>query len=213
MAKKEDEYGIIRFNPHKEGCGVNCLLKNNRTYNSILKEEVIDVLATNVTLSNSDLKMFISGRLNIKLDNDTAAYYKKIAMEELAIDEIGSYRIMENMFAILRDVYLGSNLTIAHDDGHFYSCFVCLEPWIELFVNNKKCVITLDGTFLNGSHGGVCLIAVFTDSNNNITPLAIAIYETESHESWTWFLIQLLQCVPELDVTINLLFRIWWNWL
>ncbi|XP_076946441.1 uncharacterized protein LOC143617935 [Bidens hawaiensis] len=46
----------------------------------------------------------------------------------------------------------------------------------------------LDGAFMKGTFPGQMLTAVGLDSNNGIYPVCYAIVESESNNSWTWFL-------------------------
>ncbi|GKF33359.1 mutator type transposase, partial [Tanacetum coccineum] len=46
----------------------------------------------------------------------------------------------------------------------------------------------LDGCFLSGPYPGQILTAVGVDPNNGIYPLAYAVVESETKESWLWFL-------------------------
>lgn len=50
--------------------------------------------------------------------------------------------------------------------------------------------IRLDGAHLKTIEGGALLSAVILDTNQGIFPLAVAIFEGENKDSWTWFLEQ-----------------------
>ncbi|XP_076900459.1 uncharacterized protein LOC143554625 [Bidens hawaiensis] len=52
-------------------------------------------------------------------------------------------------------------------------------------------VISVDGTHLKGSYRGKLLIAVTKNANNHILPMAYAIVDEETNESWMWFFQQL----------------------
>ncbi|XP_062010481.1 uncharacterized protein LOC133726851 [Rosa rugosa] len=49
-------------------------------------------------------------------------------------------------------------------------------------------IIGLDGCHLKGVHKGQLLSAVGIDGNNGMYPIAYAIVEQETRDSWTWFL-------------------------
>jgi hypothetical protein len=53
-------------------------------------------------------------------------------------------------------------------------------------------IIGLDGCFLNGPYKGQLLSAILRDDNNNMYPVAIAVVEAETKDSWIWFLESLL---------------------
>ncbi|XP_010681440.2 uncharacterized protein LOC104896391 [Beta vulgaris subsp. vulgaris] len=49
-------------------------------------------------------------------------------------------------------------------------------------------ILGVDGAHLKGAYLGILLTAVGKDRNNNIFPVAWAVVETESSETWCWFL-------------------------
>ncbi|KAL6218115.1 hypothetical protein ACLB2K_011332 [Fragaria x ananassa] len=67
----------------------------------------------------------------------------------------------------------------------------CKEGWM------KRCkpLIGLDGCHIKGHHPGQLLTAIDVDANNGIFPIAYAMVERESEETWTWFLEYLQQDV------------------
>ncbi|XP_016164203.1 uncharacterized protein LOC107606680 [Arachis ipaensis] len=83
-------------------------------------------------------------------------------------------------------------------DGHLLVCdysmfdkvFWSFPSCVKAFKNCKP-FVSVDGMHLYGRYGGVLLIAVAQDGNNNILPIAFAIVESESTESWSFFLTNL----------------------
>ncbi|KAL0011257.1 hypothetical protein SO802_006365 [Lithocarpus litseifolius] len=65
--------------------------------------------------------------------------------------------------------------------------FWAFAPCIAAF---KYCrpVINIDGTHLYGKYRGVLMIAMATDANQKVLPLAFAVVDKESGASWGWFL-------------------------
>ena len=51
-----------------------------------------------------------------------------------------------------------------------------------------KPVISIDETHLCGKYRGVLLIAMTTNANNKVLPLAFAVVDKELGPSWGWFL-------------------------
>ena len=51
-----------------------------------------------------------------------------------------------------------------------------------------KPVINIDGTHLYGKYQGKLLVAMATDANNKVFPLAFVVVDYESGSSWRWFL-------------------------
>ncbi|XP_023757288.1 uncharacterized protein LOC111905781 [Lactuca sativa] len=87
------------------------------------------------------------------------------------------------------DCYSEPNLN--SDTRTFRRIYICLGALKEGFKANLRDFIGLDGTFMKGPYPGQILTAVGVDSNNGIYPLAYALVENKTTNSWTWFLEQL----------------------
>ena len=57
--------------------------------------------------------------------------------------------------------------------------------------------IGVDGCHLKNKYGGQLLIAVGRDPNDQYLPIAFAVAETESKETWRWFLTNLLDDIGD----------------
>ena len=57
--------------------------------------------------------------------------------------------------------------------------------------------IGVDGCHLKNKYGGQLLIAVGRDPNDQYLPIAFAMVETESKETWRWFLTNLLDDIGD----------------
>src|SRR3954465_10899852 len=85
----------------------------------------------------------------------------------------------------------------------FGRAFWAFEQCVRAFQHCRP-VISIDGTFLTGQYKGTLLVAVASDTNNQLLPIAYALVESESTLSWLWF----LQCLKDgvvkdrLDVCI-----------
>ncbi|XP_025665099.1 uncharacterized protein [Arachis hypogaea] len=82
---------------------------------------------------------------------------------------------------------------MVHDCSMFDKVFWVFPAYVEAF---KHCnpFVSIDGT-LYGKYCGVLLIAVAQDGNSNILHVAFAIVESETTESWSFFLTNLRQHV------------------
>nr|XP_043618355.1 uncharacterized protein LOC122590086 [Erigeron canadensis] len=87
----------------------------------------------------------------------------------------------------------------------FRRIYVCLGPLKRGFRSASRELIGLDGDFMSGPFPGQVLTAVSVDSNNGIYPIAYAIVEAETLDSWTWFLANLGDDL-ELDSRSNYTF-------
>jgi hypothetical protein len=70
---------------------------------------------------------------------------------------------------------------------HFQRLYICLKGCKDSFFKCRK-IIGLDGCFLKGYYGGMLLAAIGRDPNDQMLPIAYAVVEGETKESWKWFL-------------------------
>lgn len=81
----------------------------------------------------------------------------------------------------------------------FQRMFICLKPILDGFKAGCRPIIGLDGCHLTGAYPGICLVAVGSDGNNNIYPLAWAIVDVEKTDTWTWFIDLLASSLGTVD--------------
>jgi hypothetical protein len=75
----------------------------------------------------------------------------------------------------------------------FQRLYMSLAACKEGFMEACRPVIGVDGCFLKGHFKGQLLAAVGRDPNDNIYPIAIAVVEAETKDSWSWFLDTLIR--------------------
>jgi len=56
----------------------------------------------------------------------------------------------------------------------------------------------LDACFLKGEHGGQLIAVVGRDGNNQMIPIAYAMVESETRDSWKWFVELLLEDLNQI---------------
>ena len=78
--------------------------------------------------------------------------------------------------------------------------FWAFAPCIAAYQECRP-VLSVDGTHLRGPYKGKLLVAVCKTSNNNIMPVAFALVDEESTESWTWFMNNLRKSVMKDRLT------------
>ncbi|KAK2457356.1 hypothetical protein QL285_004634 [Trifolium repens] len=88
-------------------------------------------------------------------------------------------------------VKIGVERPIGSLHPRFASFYLCFDGCKKGFNNGCRPFIGVDGCHLKTKYGGQLLIAVGRDPNDQYFPLAFGIVETETKESWRWF-IQLL---------------------
>jgi hypothetical protein len=90
------------------------------------------------------------------------------------------------------------HVDLGEDGKTFKKCFIAwgasLHAWQHL-----KPVLVLDGAHLTPQGTGILLVAVGSDAENHIVPLAMGLVPTESCASWMYFLGHLLESIPTLN--------------
>lgn len=82
----------------------------------------------------------------------------------------------------------GSSVHGRWKDGFFVGMYVCFAALKSAFKEGCRLLVCLDGCWLKGTYGGQLLSAVGIDPNDCMFPIAYALVETESKETWSWFL-------------------------
>ena len=87
----------------------------------------------------------------------------------------------------LREANPGTTTDVVVSDGHLLRAFLCLRACATAFEASLR-LMCVDGCHLKTGCGGVLLVASAVDGNGNAFPVAIAVTEGESADSWSWFL-------------------------
>ncbi|CAL2257716.1 unnamed protein product [Prunus armeniaca] len=74
------------------------------------------------------------------------------------------------------------------DDPIFERFYICFDQLRKGFIEGCRTMVGFDGAFIKGQHPGQLLSIVGIDANNGMFPIAFAVVETESKDTWTWFL-------------------------
>nr|CAH66619.1 OSIGBa0144C23.5 [Oryza sativa] len=114
----------------------------------------------------------------------------------------GEYsKVFEYQAEILRS-NPGSTVAICLDHEYNWPVFqrmcVCFDACKKGFLAGCRKVIGLDGCFFKGACNGELLCALGRDPNNQMYPIAWAVVEKETKDTWSWF-IGLLQKDLNID--------------
>jgi hypothetical protein len=85
------------------------------------------------------------------------------------------------------------------DDGNlFFERFFCdFGPCLEGFGEGCRPYLSVDSTALNGRWNEHLPSVTNVDGHNRMYPLVFGFFESESKDSWTWFLQQLRKAIGE----------------
>jgi hypothetical protein len=65
--------------------------------------------------------------------------------------------------------------------------YVCFDACKKGFIAGCRKVVGVDGCFFKGACNGELICAIGRDANNQIYPVAWAVVEKETEDSWSWF--------------------------
>lgn len=136
----------------------------------------------------------------------TATYWKCWKAKELATvaaqgTEESSYKLLPKYFFVVKYANPGSitNIKTEKDDKgqtRFKYAFMALKACIDGWKHLRK-VIVVDGTHMFGKYKGCLLTASGQDANFQVFPIAFAVVDNETNESWSWFFEKLTEIVED----------------
>ncbi|KAF6145363.1 hypothetical protein GIB67_016824 [Kingdonia uniflora] len=101
-----------------------------------------------------------------------------------------AYQLLKSYFAEVRLVdsdFVFDIQTTSCKDKRFTKCFWCFGPPQKTYKLLRP-VVMIDRTFLKGRYRGTLLTTIAIDPSNHIFLLAFSIIDSETTESWTYFL-------------------------
>ncbi|XP_075665295.1 uncharacterized protein LOC142634952 [Castanea sativa] len=159
----------------------------------IIEKELRDIVKDDPNIRISSLQQSLYNKYEYQ-----PSYFKVWEAKQKAIvrafsDWDKSYQLLSKRLKALTNSNPGSRVIWRTVPATVPGCaifervFWAFGPSIEGFQHCRP-VISIDGTFLYGKYRGKLLITSTWDGDNRLFPLAFAIVEEESDDSWYWFL-------------------------
>ncbi|KAI3864592.1 hypothetical protein MKX03_017049, partial [Papaver bracteatum] len=114
----------------------------------------------------------------------------------------GSYYHLIGYIYFLQKLNPGTHAVVQTDDSHtFRYSFMVLGVCIQAFRDSLRPIIVVDGIILTGKRGGILLVAVGVDANEQNYPIAFGIMDNENGEACTWFFSELRKALkPDEEI-------------
>jgi hypothetical protein len=168
------------------------------------------------SLGAADLQDKLLEKYGVEVAYNTVWEGRKKAMDLIYGAWEDSFESLFSFGAQLMHRSPGSIFEIATkptEDGGvmFDKVFVAMKPCVDGFIQGCRPYLGIDATTLNGKFKGQLASAIALDGNNWMYPVAWAIFEFETTESWTWFMRQLEMAIghPQHLAILTDACRVW----
>ncbi|XP_076897724.1 uncharacterized protein LOC143551097 [Bidens hawaiensis] len=168
---------------------------NNRSLTSKdVASHILSQILVDVTFKAKQIQVYIKDKLHVDITYSKAWTAQRKAIESIYITWDDNFELPK-FLGTLQLANPGTIVQWLHHSHVSSECavfkyvFWVFRPSIRAF-HYCQLVISVDGTHLNGPYRGKFLIAVSKNANNHIFPVAYAIVDEETYESWMWFFKQ-----------------------
>ncbi|KAF7842517.1 uncharacterized protein G2W53_004815 [Senna tora] len=177
--------------------------KNNIT-STWIAEKLKGSLSADPNMSYELMSNELNTKFGVEAHRMQLYRARKKGKEQVEGSHVESYKKMLKYAELLLERNRGSIVKLNYHDRTsleetpvFKRIFVCLAACRDGFLNGCRPFFGLDGCHLKGPYGGVLICAVSLDANNGLFPIAFAVVEVESKDSWSYFLEHLLEAIGD----------------
>ncbi|XP_028779040.1 uncharacterized protein LOC114735508 [Neltuma alba] len=187
----------------KHTCGVS--LKGKNASYKWIAEKIVHIMKRNKNIKLADIIASVREHYMVDVSVWKAYMARKKAKALIDGDYKEQYHKLRDYCNEVRKCNLGTTFALLTDQpcvNHppvFKRLYECIGAVKRGFVAGCRPIIGLDGCFLKGPYGGILLVAVGRDANDQYFPLAWAVVESESRDSWTWFLKNLFDDIGSMQ--------------
>ncbi|CAI9301559.1 unnamed protein product [Lactuca saligna] len=164
-----------------------------------LSEHIVQVIETNPKIPIRALREQLQREYQMDISHMKTFREKQQALKHVQGDYASQYRLLRDYVLEVQarnpdttvkfDVESEANPTV--ETRTFKRIYVCIGALKRGFAVGRRDFLGLDGAFVKGPYPGQVLSVVALDGNNGIYPLAYVVVESETLNSWTWFLSNL----------------------
>ncbi|XP_019246896.1 PREDICTED: uncharacterized protein LOC109226558 isoform X1 [Nicotiana attenuata] len=191
---RDKGFQIKTYNP-EHSCK-NWYHRNKTITSSFIARRYLDTISSNRDLKVSKFRDTISRQLKAHISLPQARRAKRKAIALLDGDIKDQFAMLWDYIDELERTNPGSSIhvkltenEIANKPYIFQRIYICFAACKEGFKAGCRKIVGVDGCWLKGPmYGTQLLTAVGLDANNNIFPIAYAVVEKETRDTWSWFL-------------------------
>jgi hypothetical protein len=164
----------------------------------------LTILTKKPHMGAKELQNTLQEQHNCTISYDTVWKGKEKALRELYGTWEDSFKLLsrwrEAILEVMPDSVIEFDLVV--EDGRLYfSRFFCaFGPCLEGFREGCRPYLSVDSTALNGRWNGHLPSATSVDGHNWMFPVAFGFFESETKDSWIWFMQQLRKAIGDPPV-------------
>ncbi|XP_058756260.1 uncharacterized protein LOC131629496 [Vicia villosa] len=187
------------FPKHK--CGRQFFNKNAKA--EWVAKVIVDRLRHNSKMRLTEVVADVRTRFSTEITGSRAFKARQLARQVVEGDASKQYSMLWSYGAELKRASIGNTFKLnIHTPGpglqpRFEKCYMCLDGTKKAVTQSCRPFIGLDGCHLKNKYGGILLVAVGRDPNDQYLPLAFGVVETESKETWSWFMKLLIEDIGD----------------
>ncbi|GJY79500.1 mutator type transposase [Tanacetum coccineum] len=163
---------------------------------SFLSKHVLDLITLNPKIPIKPVQDQMQKQFQVGVSKHKAFRAKSKAAEVMKGDAEVQYKILRYYVVELKKCNPNTTVKLdvyGEEDPEsttriFRRIYVCFGALKEVFKAGGRELLGLDGAFMKGQYPGQLITAVSVDANNWIYLVAYGIVESESKDSWIWFL-------------------------
>lgn len=153
---------------------------------------IANQISTNIAYEIKHIRTDIKNVLNVDISYAKGWFGRRKAIENVHGTWVSNFNELPNYIRALQESNPGTVVQWLHQPyssssmATFKYVFWAFKPSIDAFKLSPP-FISVDATHLKGDYKGKLLIAISKNANNYILPVAYALVDEETVESWCWF--------------------------
>ena len=185
----------------KHKCGRSFKSKNAKA--SWVSKVIEDKMKFHSKMNIAEIVSDIKTNYSVEIPAWRALRARQLAKKAVEGDAIKQYSLLWSYSAELKKAGLGNRCKLEIErhgpslQPRFKRCYMCLDGCKNAIKNACRPFIGLDGCHLKNKYGGILLVAIGRDPNDQYLPIAFAVVESECKDSWSWFMTLLLEDIGE----------------
>ncbi|XP_057539719.1 uncharacterized protein LOC130817822 [Amaranthus tricolor] len=197
-------FKIVRYKGHNQDCSVHYSDDHPLLTSEFVADLIVDMIRVDPAFKVKSIVNFVKNKYGFVITYKRAWLAKNKAITKVFGDWDKSFEELPRYVQALMQSNPGTVVqwevqpTMDPTKVMFQRMFWAFGPSIKGFPHCRP-LISIDGTHLYGKYRGTLMIGMSIDANSQLFPLAFAVVEGESNDTWSWFLDCIRHYVTKRD--------------